>query len=101
MVDLQLKADSALSRNDTYRAWNADIKVTGHSERKRHRKLRSRTVTSENIDLIPIGLPGDWLNRRQAGIFFRNLRSGIGNLMWQFDQRSRAHPRNLATGGDR
>ena len=62
MVDLQLKADSALiARNDTLTArTNADIKVTG--------PLASANVTGaiaitnshflKNIDLIPIGLPG-------------------------------------------
>jgi autotransporter translocation and assembly factor TamB len=62
MMDLQLKADSALvARNDTLTARaNADIKVTG--------PLASATVTGnvamtnsqflKNIDLIPIGLPG-------------------------------------------
>jgi hypothetical protein len=62
MIDLQLKADSALiARNDTLTARaNADIKVTG--------PFASATVTGnvamtnsqflKNIDLIPIGLPG-------------------------------------------
>jgi autotransporter translocation and assembly factor TamB len=62
MVDLQLKADSALvARNDTLTARaNADIKVSG--------PLASADVTGnvamtnshflKNIDLIPIGLPG-------------------------------------------
>jgi hypothetical protein len=62
MMDLQLKADSALvARNDTLTARaNADIKVTG--------PLAGATVTGnvamtnsqflKNIDLIPIGLPG-------------------------------------------
>ncbi len=62
MVDLQLKADSALiARNDTLTArTNADIKVTG--------PFASANVTGaiaitnshflKNIDLIPIGLPG-------------------------------------------
>jgi hypothetical protein len=62
MMDLQLKADSALvARNDTLTARaNADIKVTG--------PLASANVTGnvamtnshflKNIDLIPIGLPG-------------------------------------------
>ena len=62
MVDLQLKADSALvARNDTLTARaNADIKVTG--------PFASANVTGtiamtnshflKNIDLIPIGLPG-------------------------------------------
>jgi hypothetical protein len=61
MMDLQLKADSALvARNDTLTARaNADIKVTG--------PLASANVTGnvamtnsqflKNIDLIPIGLP--------------------------------------------
>jgi TamB, inner membrane protein subunit of TAM complex len=62
VVDLQLKADSALvARNDTLTArTNADIKVSG--------PLASADVTGnvaitnshflKNIDLIPIGLPG-------------------------------------------
>ena len=62
MVDLQLKADSALiARNDTLTARaNADIKVTG--------PFASANVTGaiamtnshflKTIDLIPIGLPG-------------------------------------------
>src|SRR5207248_7680223 len=62
MVDLQLKADSALvARNDTLTARaDADVKVTG--------PLLTASVTGnvamtnshflKNIDLIPIGLPG-------------------------------------------
>jgi autotransporter translocation and assembly factor TamB len=62
MVDLQLKADSALvARNDTLTARaNADIKVTGPLARADVTGNVAITNSHflKNIDLIPIGLPG-------------------------------------------
>ncbi len=62
MVDLQLKADSALvARNDTLTARaNADIKVTGPFAGANVTGTIALTNSHflKNIDLIPIGLPG-------------------------------------------
>jgi len=62
MMDLQLKADSALvARNDTLTARaNADIKVTGPfaSAEVTGNVAMTNSQFLKNIDLIPIGLPG-------------------------------------------
>jgi autotransporter translocation and assembly factor TamB len=62
MMDLQLKADSALvARNDTLTARaNADIKVTGPfaSASVAGNVAMTNSQFLKNIDLIPIGLPG-------------------------------------------
>jgi len=62
MMDLQLKADSALvARNDTLTARaNADIKVTGPFANAEVTGNVAMTNSQflKNIDLIPIGLPG-------------------------------------------
>src|SRR6266567_859663 len=62
MVDLQLKADSALvARNDTLTARaNADIKVTGlfASANVTGNVAMTNSHFLKDIDLIPIGLPG-------------------------------------------
>src|SRR5204863_458864 len=62
MVDLQLKADSALiARNDTLTARaNADIKVTGPFASANVAGAIAMTNSHflKTIDLIPIGLPG-------------------------------------------
>ena len=62
MMDLQLKADSALvARNDTLTARaDADIKVTGPfaSANVAGNVAMTNSQFLKNIDLIPIGLPG-------------------------------------------
>jgi autotransporter translocation and assembly factor TamB len=62
MMDLQLKADSALvARNDTLTARaDADIKVTGPfaSANVTGNVAMTNSHFLKNIDLIPIGLPG-------------------------------------------
>jgi autotransporter translocation and assembly factor TamB len=62
MVDLQLKADSALvARNDTLTARaNADVKVTGPFANANVTGTIAMTNSHilKNIELIPIGLPG-------------------------------------------
>src|SRR5438067_2158462 len=62
MVDLQLKADSALvARNDTLTARaDADIKVTGPFASANVAGAIAMTNSHflKNIDLVPIGLPG-------------------------------------------
>jgi hypothetical protein len=62
MVDLQIKADSALvARNDTLTARaNADIKVTGPflTAAVTGNVAMTNSHFLKNIDLIPIGLPG-------------------------------------------